>query len=89
MKFAFGLTVIFSSGHAFAHDGPLLSMAHADFWGMWLIALATLLMSLSVAIAGRIKTLPQPPIDKDALALKVVGQKDFGSARVVRSIGNA
>tara|TARA_Y200000002_G_C22308095_1_gene507315 strand:- start:337 stop:606 length:270 start_codon:yes stop_codon:yes gene_type:complete len=89
MKFAFGLAVVFSSGHALAHDGPLLSMAHADFWGMWLIALAVLLMSLSVAIAVRRKTLPQPPIDKDALVLEVVGHKDFGSTPVVRSIGNA
>ena len=89
MKFAFGLAVVFSSGHALAHDGPLLSMAHADFWGMWLIAIAALLMSLSVAIAVRIKTLPQPPIDKDALVLEVVGHKDFGSTPVVRSIGNA
>ena len=89
MKFAFGFALLFSSGHALAHDGPLLSMAHADLWGMWLIAIAALLMSLSVAIAVRIKTLPQPPIDKDALALKVVGHKDFGSTPVVRSIGNA
>ena len=89
MKFAFGLALIFSSGHALAHDGLLLSMAHADFWGMWLIAIAALLMSLSVAIAVRIKTLPQPPIDKDALVLEVVGHKDFGSTPVVRSIGNA
>jgi hypothetical protein len=56
---------------------------------MWLIAIAALLMSLSVAIVVRIKTLPQPPIDKDALALQVVGHKDFGSTPVVRSIGNA
>jgi hypothetical protein len=89
MKFAFGLTLIFFSEHALAHDGPLLSMAHADFWGMLLIALATLLMSLSTAIAVRTKTLPQPAIDKDVLALKVMGDKDFGSARVVGSIGNA
>ena len=89
MKFAFGLALIFSSGQALAHDGPLLSMAHADLWGMWLIALAVLLMSLSVAIAVRIKTLPQPPIEKDALVLEVVGHKDFGSTPVVRSIGNA
>ena len=46
-------------------------------------------MSLSVAIAVRRKTLPQPPIDKDALVLEVVGHKDFGSTPVVRSIGNA
>ena len=89
MRFAFGLTLIFSSGHALAHDGPLLSMAHADFWGMLLIALSTLLMSLGTAIAVRTKTLPQPPLSKDALALKVVRDKDLGSARVVRSIGNA
>ena len=44
MRFAFGLTLTFSSGHALAHDGPLFSMAHADFWGMWLIALAILLI---------------------------------------------
>jgi hypothetical protein len=56
---------------------------------MLLIALATLLMSLSTAIAVRTKTLPQPAIDKDVLALKVMGDKDFGSARVVGSIGNA
>lgn len=89
MKFAFGLTLIFYSGHALAHDGPLLSMAHAEFWGMLLIALATLLMSLSTVIAVRTKTLPQSPIDKDALALKVVGDKALASARVVGSIGNA
>ena len=89
MRFAFGLTLTFSSGHALAHDGPLFSMAHADFWGMLLIALSTLLMSLGTAIAVRTKTLPQPPLNKDALVLKVVRDKDLGSARVVRSIGNA
>ena len=89
MRFAFGLTLTFSSGHALAHDGPLLSMAHADFWGMWLIALAILLMSVSVTIAVRTKTLPKPPIDKDALALKLMEDKDLGVAHAVRSLGNA
>ena len=89
MRFAFGLTLTSFSGHVLAHDGPLFSMAHADFWGVWLIALAVLLMSLSVTIAVRTKTLPQPPVDKDPLALKVARDEDLGTARVVRSLGNA
>ena len=89
MRFAFGLTLTFSSGHALAHDGPLFSMAHADFWGMWLIALAILRMSVSVTIAVRTKTLPQPPVEKGVLALKVIEDKDLGAAHAVRSLSNA
>ena len=89
MRFAIGLILTSFSGHVLAHDGPLFSMAHADFWGMWLIALAILLMSVSVTIAFRTKTLPQPPVEKGVLALKVMEDKDLGAANAVRSLGNA
>lgn len=39
----------------FAHDGPLLSLEHADYWGLWLMAVGILLATAASlgALAGK------------------------------------
>ena len=68
MKVLIGLSLLGFSAPVLAHDGPLLSMAHADFWAMLLIALAVLLASVSAIISALTKTLPEAPVITDSFA---------------------
>ena len=68
MKVLIGLSLLGFSAPGLAHDGPLLSMAHADFWAMLLIALAVLLASVSAIISALTKTLPEAPVITDSSA---------------------
>ena len=85
MKLLIGLSLLGFSAPALAHDGPLLSMAHADFWAMWLIAMAVLLASISAIISARTNTLPEAPVKQESFALDlaiepVAVSKSFGRA---------
>jgi hypothetical protein len=85
MRLLTGFSLSGFAAPAIAHDGPLLSMAHADFWGVCFIALAVLFASASVAISSRTKTLPEAPVGKEALSLDLApalagASKSIGSS---------
>ena len=85
MKVLIGLSLLGFSAPVLAHDGPLLSMAHADFWAMLLIALAVLLASISAIISARTKTLPEAPEIADSFARDLASEP----VAVSKSLGRA
>ena len=85
MKVLIGLSLLGLSAPVLAHDGPLLSMAHADFWAMLLIALAVLLASISTIISARTKTLPEAPEIADSFARDLATEP----VAVSKSLGRA
>lgn len=85
MKLIIGLSLLGFGAPAFAHDGPLLSMAHADFWAMWLIAVAVLLASIGAIISARTNTLPEAPVKQESFALDLATEP----AAVSKSFGRA
>ena len=71
MKIIFIFSALILGNAAIAHEGSLFSIAHAEYWGMWCIAIGILLATISVAFAVRTRKFPEAPIDKGLLDINI------------------